>query len=67
METLIITGLELWAVNGDPNNHGAGNLNAVFGELNIYIEDILIIVAVGDKAAPIRKFYRCIRIRLRKK
>jgi hypothetical protein len=41
----------LWAVNGDPNNHGAGNLNAVFGELNIYIEDILIIVAVGDEAA----------------
>jgi len=40
----------LWAVNGDPNNHGAGNLNAVFGELNIYIEDKLIIVAVGDEA-----------------
>tara|TARA_Y100000389_G_scaffold180374_1_gene195134 strand:+ start:394 stop:681 length:288 start_codon:yes stop_codon:yes gene_type:complete len=41
----------LWGVNGDPNNHGAGNLIAEFGELNIYIEDKLIIVAVGDKAA----------------
>jgi hypothetical protein len=42
---------KLWAVKGDPNSHVAGNLIPKFGALNVYIEDKLIIVAVGDTAA----------------
>lgn len=41
---------KLWAVEGDPNSHGAGNLNAVTGAKNVYIENKKVIVAVGDTA-----------------
>lgn len=43
---------KLWAVDGDPNSHGAGNLVPVYGAKNVYINGKLIIVAVGDIAKP---------------
>ena len=40
----------LWAVEGDPEDHGDGELVAVYAPRNIYIENKLIIVAPGDDA-----------------
>lgn len=40
----------LWAVNGDPETHGAGYLKAIYGAKNVYIEDKLVICALGDAA-----------------
>lgn len=41
---------KLWAVEGDPESHVHGNLKAVYGTLDVKIEDKLVIVAVGDVA-----------------
>lgn len=41
---------KLWAVEGDPNSHGGGNLICVYGPKNIYIEGKHVIVAPGDLA-----------------
>ena len=41
----------LWAVQGDPCSHGDGPLLAVYGDLNVFIDDILIIVAPDDTAS----------------
>jgi hypothetical protein len=41
----------LWAVEGDPNTHVAGPLKAIYPPRNIYINQILIIVAPGDTAS----------------
>ena len=43
---------KLWAVQGDQNTHINGNLVAKYGSLDVYNEDILVIVAVGDEAVP---------------
>jgi uncharacterized Zn-binding protein involved in type VI secretion len=40
-----------WAVNGDPSNHGAGNIICVYGAKNVRIGGILVACAVGDKAS----------------
>lgn len=42
----------LWAVDGDPcKGHGGGGLcKPIYGALNVWVEDKLIIVAVGDTA-----------------
>lgn len=42
----------LWAVEGDQNSHGNGQLIAFYGAKNIFVENKLIICAVGDKATP---------------
>ena len=47
--TVFVNG-RLWAVEGDPNTHGLGNLVAFYGAKNIYINGKLVIVAVGDRA-----------------
>lgn len=38
----------LWAVDGDPNTHGAGHLKAVTGGPSVFIEGKPVICAVGD-------------------
>jgi hypothetical protein len=47
----------LWGVDGDPNSHGGGNLIPVYGSKDVYVEDKLIIVAIGDIAAPDLRFH----------
>ena len=42
---------KLWAVNDDPNTHGAGNLQSVVGS-TVTVGGKRVIVAVGDKAGP---------------
>lgn len=46
--TVYVNGLA-WAVEGDPETHGAGNLIAATGDKNVYIEGKLVIV-VTDQA-----------------
>lgn len=41
---------KLWAVEGDPNTHKNGKLKAVYGTLDVFVEDKLVIVAIGDTA-----------------
>lgn len=48
---------KLWAVEGDPNDHGAGNLIQVYNGGNVYAEGKKIIVAVGDLAEPDNLFH----------
>lgn len=48
-QTTVFVNNKLWAVEGDPNSHGEGRLYAVYGAKNIYVENQLIICAVGDK------------------
>jgi len=43
---------KLWAVEGDPETHGNGQLIAVYGEKNVYIHGKHVICAVGDQAQP---------------
>jgi hypothetical protein len=43
---------KLWAVEGDLNTHGAGQLVPVYGPKNVYVENKLVICAVGDKSEP---------------
>jgi uncharacterized Zn-binding protein involved in type VI secretion len=43
---------KLWAVDGDPETHGHGELVAVYGAKNVRINGILVICAVGDIAKP---------------
>lgn len=42
----------LWAVEGDPNTHGEGDLIQVYGDRNVYINGKRAICAVGDLAEP---------------
>ena len=42
---------KLWAVNDDPNTHGAGNLKSVVGS-TVMVGGKRVIVAVGDQAGP---------------
>lgn len=43
----------LWAVEGDLDTHcNQGALIAAYGAQNVYINNIKVICAVGDKAAP---------------
>lgn len=42
----------LWAVEDDPETHGNGELIAVYGSRNVYINNKLVICAVGDRAWP---------------
>jgi len=46
---VFVNGL-LWAVEGDPEDHGNGELVAVYGAKNIYINNKHVIVAIGDHA-----------------
>lgn len=46
---------KLWAVQNDPNSHGEGRLQAVYGSPCVVIEGKLVICAVGDKAGGDRK------------
>lgn len=39
-----------WAVEGDPNSHGGGNLIQVYGPGNVRIGGKKVICAVGDAA-----------------
>lgn len=39
----------LWAINGDPNSHGGGNIIAVVN--NVFIGGIMV-TNIGDSAAP---------------
>lgn len=41
---------KLWAVEDDPESHGAGELIAVTGTRNVYINGKLVICAIGDQA-----------------
>jgi hypothetical protein len=43
---------KLWAVEDDPNSHGAGELVAVYGAKNVRINNKLVICAIGDEAKP---------------
>lgn len=52
--TVFVNGL-LWAVEGDYDTHcNEGQLSAVYGAKNVYINGKLVICAVGDTAAPDR-------------
>lgn len=43
----------LWAVQGDYDTHcNEGELSAVYGALNVFIENKHVICAMGDIAAP---------------
>jgi uncharacterized Zn-binding protein involved in type VI secretion len=46
-----------WSVNGDPSNHGAGNIICVYGAKNVRIGGILVACAVGDKAGADLAFH----------
>jgi len=46
---------KLVAVEGDQNSHGAGALEAVYGNGSVKIGNKKVIVAVGDKAAKDNK------------
>lgn len=43
---------KLWAVEGDPETHGNGDLIAVYGQKNVYIKGKHVICAIGDQADP---------------
>ena len=49
--TVYVNGL-LWAVEDDPETHGHGELIAVYGAKNVYINGKHVICAIGDKAYP---------------
>lgn len=50
--TVKVNGI-LWAVEGDADTHcGGGALSAIYGGKNVYIENKLVICAMGDTAAP---------------
>lgn len=43
----------LWAVEGDPDTHcHGGELSAIYGTTDVYIEGKLVICAMGDTAGP---------------
>lgn len=47
---------KLWAVEGDIDTHcNEGELSAVYGPKNVYIEGKHVICAMGDIAAPDRQ------------
>lgn len=47
----------LWAVKNDPEDHGHGELIPVYGWKNVYINNKLVICAIGDKAYPDDAFH----------
>lgn len=49
-QSTVFVNNKLWAVEGDPEHHGEGRLIAVYGAKNVYINNKLVICAVGDKA-----------------
>jgi hypothetical protein len=49
-QTNVYVNNKLWAVEGDPETHGNGNLVAEYGAKNVYINSKLVICAVGDNA-----------------
>jgi hypothetical protein len=50
--TVKVNGI-LWAVEGDYDTHcDGGQLQAVYGAKNVYIQGKLVICAMGDIAAP---------------
>jgi hypothetical protein len=51
-QSTVFVNNKLWAVEGDICTHGNGLLYAVYGAKNIYVENKLIICAVGDRATP---------------
>lgn len=54
--TVFVNGV-LWAVEGDLDSHcNEGALIASYGAKNVYIENKLVICAVGDTAAPDHQF-----------
>ena len=50
-QTTVFANDKLWAVQGDEDSHLMGKLVASTGTKNVYIEDKLVIVAVGDIAS----------------
>lgn len=50
-QTTVFANDKLWAVQGDKNDHQGGQLVPAVGSLNVYNEDKLVIVAVGDQSA----------------
>lgn len=53
--TVKVNGI-LWAVEGDYDTHcGEGQLIAVYGAKNVYIQSKRVICAMGDIAAPDRE------------
>ena len=48
-QSTVFVNSKLWAVEGDPETHGNGNLDAVYGAKNVYIEGKKVIVALGDE------------------
>jgi hypothetical protein len=51
-QSTVFVNNELWAVENDVCTHGNGQLIAAYGAKNIFVENKLVICAVGDKAAP---------------
>lgn len=51
-QTTVFVNDKLWAVKDDKNSHLEGKLIPITGSLNVYVEDKLVIVAVGDKSEP---------------
>ena len=50
--SVFVNGL-LWAVAGDKDTHcNEGDLIPIYGALNVFIENQLVICATGDTAAP---------------
>lgn len=43
---------KLWAVEDDPETHGNGQLVAVYGKKNVYINRKHVICAIGDEGLP---------------
>jgi hypothetical protein len=52
--TVFVNGI-LWAVIGDKDTHcNEGDLDPIYGSLNVYAEGKLVICAMGDTASPDR-------------
>jgi hypothetical protein len=50
-QTTVYVNNKLWAVEGDPNSHGNGDLVPVTGD-TVFIQNILVIVHGPDNAFP---------------
>lgn len=49
-QSTVFVNSKLWAVEGDQESHGQGELEAIYGQRNVYINNKLVICAPGDKA-----------------
>jgi hypothetical protein len=54
-QSSVLVNGRLWAVENDPNTHGQGLLNAVYGNPCVTIEGKYVICAVGDTAGADRR------------